>query len=249
MKRLLKPAALNTLAAASLFITTVSWGAISLDRTRIIMDAENPSVSLTVTNENPHLPYLAQGWLENERGDKITSPLTVLPPVQRIEPGEKSQVKIQSLPAASLLAQNKETLFYFNLREIPPRADKPNTLQVALQTKIKLFYRPSSLQLSPADYANPVQQQIRLVRVGDNYRIENPTGYYITFVAASRREGEASVSGFAPLMVGPRQNVMLGGRAAALGDEPVLQYVNDFGGRTALHFRCQAGSCRAVAKS
>lgn len=249
MKSLIKPAALKTIAATTLFISSFSWGAIALDRTRIIMDADNPSVSLTVTNESQRLPYLAQGWLENEHGEKITTPLTVLPPVQRIEPGEKSQVKIQSLPSANLLAQDKETLFYFNLREIPPRADKSNTLQVALQTKIKLFYRPASLQLSPGAYANPVQLQVRLTRVGDDYRIENPTGYYITFVGASRHEGEESVRGFAPLMVGPRQNVMLGGSAAALGDAPVLQYVNDFGGRVALHFRCQAGSCRAVAKS
>ena len=47
-------------------------------------------MSLSVSNQNKQLPYLAQGWLEDEQGNKIQSPLTVLPPVQRIEPGKPS---------------------------------------------------------------------------------------------------------------------------------------------------------------
>ncbi|VTR52013.1 Chaperone protein papD precursor [Serratia fonticola] len=67
--------------------------AIALDRTRIIFPGGDKSVSLSVNNDNPQLPYLAQGWIEDTKGNKVTSPLTVLPPVQRIEPGAKSQVK------------------------------------------------------------------------------------------------------------------------------------------------------------
>jgi P pilus assembly chaperone PapD len=48
-------------------------------------------------------------------------------------------VKVQALPAAKSLPQDRETVYYFNLREIPPRSDKANTLQIALQTRIKLF--------------------------------------------------------------------------------------------------------------
>ncbi len=31
------------------------------------------------------------------------------------------------------LPQDRETVYYFNLREIPPKSNKPNTLQIALQ--------------------------------------------------------------------------------------------------------------------
>jgi len=44
----------------------------------------------------------------------------VLPPLQRVDPGEKSQIKLQQLAAAANLPQDRETLFYFNLRAIPP---------------------------------------------------------------------------------------------------------------------------------
>lgn len=125
--------------------TTQALAAISLDRTRVIYTAADKSVSLSISNQSTKLPYLAQGWLEDEAGKKVTSPLVVLPPIQRLEPGATSQVKIQGLPAVSTLPQDQESLFYFNLREIPPRSDKSNTLQIALQTRIKLFYRPDAL--------------------------------------------------------------------------------------------------------
>ncbi|MGP2706335.1 fimbria/pilus periplasmic chaperone, partial [Serratia marcescens] len=81
-------------------LAPTAQAAIALDRTRVIFDGSVQSVSLSVSNQNKQLPYLAQGWLEDEQGNKIQSPLTVLPPVQRIEPGKPSQVKIQALPAA-----------------------------------------------------------------------------------------------------------------------------------------------------
>ena len=140
---------LVTLAAPSAF------GAIALDRTRVIYDGSQKSISLNVSNENRQLPYLAQGWIEDAQGNKVSSPLTVLPPVQRIEPGAKSQVKIQGLPAVNSLPQDRESLFYFNLREIPPRTDKPNTLQIALQTRIKLFYRPAALMNTTGSMSVP----------------------------------------------------------------------------------------------
>jgi len=69
-----------------------AMAAIALDRTRVIVNGSEKSVSLNITNENKNLPYLAQAWIEDAKGNKITSPLTALPPVQRVEPGAKSQL-------------------------------------------------------------------------------------------------------------------------------------------------------------
>jgi P pilus assembly protein, chaperone PapD len=99
-----------------------SFAAISLDRTRIIYSGAEKSVSLTVGNKNDQLPYLAQGWLEDENDKKLeaNSPFIVVPPIQRIEPKADSQVKVQALvttEAFKKLPQDRESLFYFNLRE------------------------------------------------------------------------------------------------------------------------------------
>jgi P pilus assembly chaperone PapD len=220
--------------------------AIALDRTRVIFDGANKSVSLRVTNENKALPYLAQGWLEDVQGNKITDPLVILPPVQRIEPGEQSQLKIQTLPTVQQLPQDRETLFYFNLREIPPKSSKPNTLQLALQTRIKLFYRPASIEVKRADYATPFQERVTLTRVGDRYHAVNPTPYYISLIKVASGPAAATLAGFKPVMIEPKGQLTLKVSASLLGNTPVLTYVNDFGGRVALVFNCAGNHCIAV---
>lgn len=219
--------------------------AIALDRTRVIFSGGDKSVSMSISNENKQLPYLAQGWIEDASGKKITSPLTVLPPVQRLEPGAKSQVKVQGLPAANTLAQDRETLFYFNLREIPPKSDKPNTLQLALQTRIKLFYRPKAIAVANLETSAPWQEKLTLNKQGDSYQVNNPTPYYVTLVDAGSKKG-VSAPGFEPLMVAPKGSAPLKIAASALGNAPVLTYVNDYGGRPQLTFSCNGASCQVA---
>jgi chaperone protein PapD len=218
--------------------------AVGLDRTRVIFDGGKDATSVNITNNNTQLPYLAQGWIEDEAGQKITSPLIVLPPVQRLEPGKQSQVKVQALPAAKALPQDRETVYYFNLREIPPRSDKPNTLQIALQTRIKLFYRPQAIAPTQQDLSNPWQEKLTLTREGDRYRVNNPTPYYVTLVdARSSKEGK-TVEGFEPVMVPPRGALVLGPTAKSFGNTPYLAYVNDYGGRPLMAFTCSGETCK-----
>ena len=65
-------------------------------------------------------------------GNKISSPLAVLPPVQRIDSMMNGQVKVQGMPDINKLPADRESVFYFNVREIPPKSKKANTLQIAL---------------------------------------------------------------------------------------------------------------------
>ncbi|MGN7915780.1 fimbria/pilus periplasmic chaperone [Enterobacter sp. 22466] len=236
-----------TVVLSSVLIVQQATAAIALDRTRVIFNGGSHSMSLNVTNENKELPYLAQGWIEDASGKKVASPLMVLPPLQRVEPGAKSQIKIQATPATAQLPQNRESLYYFNLREIPPRSNKPNTLQIALQTRIKLFYRPDSLMVTQNDYANPWQMKLTLIRKGDQYQINNPTPYYVTIVGAASTLKGKDVPGFNPLMVAPKGSSMMKGSVAALGGAPVLTYINDFGGQPKLEFQCAGSHCMVKA--
>ncbi|WP_411568490.1 fimbria/pilus periplasmic chaperone [Serratia fonticola] len=235
---------LLTVALLSAMAAQQVQAAIALDRTRVIFDGSQKSVSLSVSNQNKQLPYLAQGWIEDEQGNKIQSPLTVLPPVQRIEPGKPSQVKIQALPAAKLLKQDRETVYYFNLREIPPKSTKANTLQIALQTRIKLFYRPAGIAMDKN--ATPPQEQMTLSKQGDKYLVNNPTPYYVTIVDVSSKKDGAGVKGFEPMMVPPKGSLPLTVSAASVGGNPVLTYINDYGGRPKLSFSCNGSTCTVM---
>lgn len=244
----MKQAITTTCVLGSLLMTfgpSVAQAAIALDRTRAILNAGEKSMSMNVTNQNKQVPYLVQGWLEDEKGNKVNSPLTVLPPVQRLEPGAKTQIKVQGLPAVAQLPQDRESLFFFNLREIPPRSDKPNTLQIALQTRIKLFYRPQAIAMTQHDIDNPWQEKLTLQRQGDRYQVINPTPYYVTVSDGGSSKG-ANISGFEAVMVAPKSTAMLNVAASKLGNAPVLTYINDWGGRAQLQFSCQGSSCQVA---
>ncbi len=214
--------------------------AVALDRTRVIFDGGQKSMSVNVRNDNTKLPYLAQSWVEDENGNKIQSPLMALPPLQRLEPGAKSLVKIQLAPGAEAkLPQDRESLFYFNLREIPPKSNKANVLQLALQTRVKMFYRPKALVQNQGNGETPWQEQITLTRQGDRYQVNNPTPYYVTLVAT----GESDMK---PLMLAPKSSADLGVRAATMGSQPRVAYINDWGGRPVLTFSCSGTSCKVA---
>ncbi|TCM69090.1 P pilus assembly chaperone PapD [Acinetobacter calcoaceticus] len=228
---------------ATLTVQHVS-AAIALDRTRVVFDGDQQAYSLSISNKNESLPYLAQAWVEDADAKKIQGPLLTVPPLQRVEPGQQSQVKIQALPVIRQLPQDRETLYYFNLREIPPKSDKPNTLQIALQTRIKLFYRPAALKVSQD--ATPWQEQITLEKQNDQYLIKNPTAYFVTIVDGSASKDIAGPANFDPLMVAPFSEGLLKASAASLGNQPVLTYVNDYGARPQLSFHCSQGQCNVV---
>lgn len=240
----LKPAMKKTLmAVACLSVVTTAQAAISLDRTRAVFNGGDKSMTLNIANDNKQLPYLAQSWLENAQMEKITTgPLVVTPPVQRLEPGAKSMVRVASTPDISKLPQDRESLFYFNLREIPPKSEKANVLQIALQTKIKLFYRPDSIKAKP----NAVwQDQLVLNKTSGGWKIDNPTPYYVTVIGLGGSEKEAQEGKFGAVMLAPKSSETV--QAGSYGT-PWLTYINDYGGRPALQFQCSGSRCTAVKK-
>ncbi|XGI82636.1 fimbria/pilus periplasmic chaperone [Enterobacter hormaechei] len=216
--------------------------AIALDRTRVIFDGDKSSTTTTITNQNKTLPYLAQTWIEDGKGNKIDSPFTALPPLQRVEPGAKGQIKIQSTGNTSALPQDRESIFYFNVREIPPKSSKPNTLQLALQTRVKMFYRPAALALTPSE-DNEIQKKLTLTAQGDSYQLNNPTPYYVTISGVSASGKTAESKDFQPIMVAPKSSSSLGVSVSALGSHPVLSFINDYGGHPQLNFNCSGSTC------
>ncbi len=240
----IKPALKKTLmAVACLGALPSAQAAISLDRTRAIFNGGERSMTLNIANDNKQLPYLAQAWVENEKQEKITTgPIVVTPPVQRLEPGAKSMVRLSGTPDISRLPQDRESLFYFNLREIPPKSDKANVLQIALQTKIKLFYRPKAIETQP----NTVwQDQLVLKKTSGGYRIENPTPYYVTVIGLGGSEQQAKEGVFEAVMLAPKSSQTVKGGSYSV---PYLSYINDYGGRPVLKFTCGGDRCTVVKK-
>lgn len=235
------------LTGAVLFLLTMVWStsglaAINVDRTRIIMDSKQKSLSVVLTNENKRTPYLAQSWVEDDKG-KRTDLLLALPPLQRIDPGKKSQVRILQAPGGGIksLPQDRESLFWFNVREIPPEVSSDeNVLQLAMQSQLKLFYRPASVRKADGD-----TPETRLVVTRDNGHavLKNPTPYYIT-VAWLGPDRKYPLRGFdEPSMVAPFSSLTLKAELPVSLRSLSVGYIDDYGGLRINTYRCDATHC------
>ncbi|MCE4057184.1 fimbrial biogenesis chaperone [Pseudomonas sp. Au-Pse12] len=230
------------LIALSMLPFSPAQAAVSLDRTRVIFDGGNKSVSLNIRNDNKEMPYLAQAWVENEHEKKVSGPIIVLPPLQRLEPNSGGQVKLVKSPEIESLPKDRESLFYFNLREVPPRSEQANTMQIALQTKIKLFYRPAAI--TPRE-GEVWQEKLNLIKSAGHLRLENPTPYYVTIVDLRDAATRPGTTEFSAVMLAPFTSQELKAPGAAI-THPVLTYVSDYGGYQEQKYACAASTCQML---
>lgn len=247
MSKVIKLLSISTI----LSITFSVQAALSLDRTRIIFNGDQKSITLNVSNNSNSLPYLAQAWMDNIEGKKVQTPFAILPPIQRVEVGKPTQIKIEALPIINQeLPQDRESLYYFNFREIPPKSEQANVLQLSIQTKIKLFYRPKNIIVSGTDINNnPWQPKLTLVKNGTNIIAKNPTAYYTTIIGIAPGKDKKTLTNFEAFMVPPFGETAVNLNYSSMGSSPVLTYIDDYGGRVKMSFACNTTNCTYIKDS
>lgn len=155
--------------------------ALTISHTRVVHDSAKRSSSVIVANPS-NRPYAAQAWVNTEADDATTAvPLIAAPNLFRLDPGGEQTVQINALP--NDLPRDRESVFYFNLQEIPQAAtnDGENILNIALRTRIKLFYRPSELKGRPQDRLKDLAWSVQQIDGRPHLVVDNPSPYYFTF--------------------------------------------------------------------
>lgn len=219
-------------------ISGTAEAAISIDRTRVIVYSDDNSSPVNVINHSKKLPYLVQTWLENEKEEKINSPLTALPPLQRVEKDTTVQIRVVPLPEAAKLPQDRESLFYFNLQEIPPKSDKQNAIQFALRLKIKLFYRPKELKSLAEDIW---QEKLDLIPSEQGLKLVNPTPFYI--ILPEVMSGKKSLlAQDESVTLKPKSDLLLTD-IKPKSQKIQLKYINDYGAYIGLNYTCTVTIC------
>ena len=162
-----------------------SYANVVITGTRVIYPADQKSISVQLTNVGNE-PSLVQSWLD--KGNVSSNPNTesvpfiIAPPVTRVEANAGQTLRINFTNTESL-AQDRESLFYFNLLDIPPKPsdsdlqNNPNYLQLAIRSRLKFFYRPSGLKITPSDAYKQVKWKIQ----SNGINIDNQSPYYITY--------------------------------------------------------------------
>lgn len=163
-----------------LTLLSVSFAAkagIVISGTRVVYPAEQKSVGVQIRNVHD-VPALAQVWLENANGKTDNLPFTLTPPVSRVD-GKMSQT-IRIRHVGDSLPQDRESLFYFNLLDIPPKAagsDTQSQVQLSVRSKLKFFYRPEKLPYP----VTAAYDKVSFHLAGQTLTVKNPTPYHITY--------------------------------------------------------------------
>ncbi|MHA7114864.1 fimbrial biogenesis chaperone [Pseudomonas promysalinigenes] len=160
--------------------------ALTINTTRVVYNSDMRNTSVVVANPSSQL-FAVQSWVNTETDDTQTiTPLMASPALFRLPPGKEQSVQISGLP--NDLPQDRESLFYFNVQEIPQSSTGENELTIAIRTRIKVFYRPQQLKTRPQDHLAHLEWSIMPIEGKLHLLVNNPSPFHYTF-------GQIEISG------------------------------------------------------
>lgn len=209
--------------ATSLGLANSAHAGVALGATRVVYPANQKQVSLGISNNDDKSTFLIQSWVENAAGTK-DSRFVITPPLFVIKGKRENSLRIIDGTNHSL-PQDRESLFWVNVKAIPSMnksQQSQNTLQLAIISRIKMFYRPTGLSMAPEQAA----KALRFKKSGSTLTLVNPTPYYLT--VTSLHAGSATL---ANTMVPPKGTSTVALPAGSASDI-TYQTINDFGALT-----------------
>lgn len=213
-------------ALLSVSFCSQSMAAFVLNGTRFIYEEGKKNISFEVTN-NAKKTYGGQSWIDNtNQSDGVY--MVSQPPFFKVSPGQKQVIRIMN--TGSNLPKDRESLFWLNVQEVPPKPEvkdgEGSILAIAMNTRVKLIYRPASVK----DGRKDAEKQLKLVQRGNDTWLKNPTPYYMAIVNVKHGGKDIALSDKVMKEVAqlePFSDVNLGKRVSGYIS---VDAVNDWGG-------------------
>ncbi|ECG8590419.1 molecular chaperone [Salmonella enterica subsp. salamae] len=164
------------LGLALLAGSPVVHAGVVIGGTRFIFDADKPGITFEVNNTASNR-YLVMSKILDEKGNTSGNvPFVITPPLFPLNAGHSNIIRI--LRVGGDLPDDRESLFWLSVASIPETQSKQpeNSLQVAIRSRMKLFYRPTGLKGKEED----AYRQLVWKRTGGELSASNPTPYYVT---------------------------------------------------------------------
>jgi len=198
---------------------TLAQAGFTIMGTRVIYAEADGEATVRLQHVKGDKPVLLQVWLDdgdpNAKPGTQDLPFVLTPPVSRVDPGNAQVIRIMRI--RDDLPTDRESLLFFNALEVPPAAESPtdpneNRLYLAMQARMKFFYRPRGLTPTAVQAADLLRFTLETTADGQlQMRLHNPTPYYITVLnlalhAANAAEDAAPLAkhketGLAPMVV------------------------------------------------
>lgn len=165
----------------TILITIFAYSAnagVVVGGTRLVYDGSKKESSIRVENPD-ELAYLVQSWVDSTEGTRNNVPFIITPPLFRLNAKQDNILRV--IKVGANLPEDRESLYWLNVKAIPSSEKKDNTLQIAIKTRIKFIYRPASIQQSPEEAAKVLQWHQR----GKQLIVKNASPFYFTFFSVN----------------------------------------------------------------
>ncbi|MGR5187046.1 fimbrial chaperone [Photobacterium damselae] len=205
-------------------ISPIAQAAFILNGTRYIYDEGQKNMSVEINNESKEL-YGGQVWITNKNTQEVS--FVPLPSFFKVE-GKKMQL-VRIMNVNPNLPKTRESLFWLNVQEIPPvNKNVKNAMVIAINTQVKLLYRPTSIQKGRMNAESKVEIN---KRNGISF-IKNPTPYYFAITSLKINDKEVKISKELSNELGmfaPNSSIKLKGINIPVNAKVSFKAIDDYG--------------------
>lgn len=211
----------NVILGLGLFLSsaTCSYAGFGLETTRVVYNEKNNSESFVAFNSDANTNYLLQSWIEDING-KLTQDFVITPPLIKLVAQQKNTLQVIK---NTTLPNDVESMYWINVKFVAPSSeDLENVLRYSMTNRIKLIYRPSSLN------DNNIEKDINNLKwsvKNGNLVVNNDSPFFVNIGKISINNKEIKET---PSYLSPRAETIIT-KPKENPNKIKLTYINDFG--------------------
>nr|WP_272955654.1 molecular chaperone [Stenotrophomonas indicatrix] len=199
--------------------------------TRVLLQQERER-TLLVSNAGQRAE-LIQAWIDDGQlqadPSHMAVPFVIPRPVFRLDADKSYGMRIVVMDSASLAA-DRESMYYINVLAIPQREDPgEQDVQLAIRSRIKLFYRPAGLSGQAAQAPASLHWRLIEQQGARRLRVDNPTPWHVNLAKALALPGNSEEIDTGDGVVAPFSSIELPVPDALKIDGVAFTWIDDYG--------------------
>jgi P pilus assembly chaperone PapD len=169
----------TSLLLALCSLSGLCLAAIQVGGTRVVFPATDHEASIQVRNEGTE-DIMIQSWIEAAPGQSESDlPFAITPSLARL--GHKKQQMLRIFYQGKGLPEDRESVVWLSVQEIPQVSRTENSLQVAFRQRLKIFYRPKGLPGTADEAANKLSWKVLETADGLVLQAANDSAFHVSF--------------------------------------------------------------------
>lgn len=222
-----KPVLIMTLLLSAGYAGAV----VNSTQSRLVFNENSLAETLVLVNSEK-APALVQVWSDDNDPlalpESINTPLVVVPPLFKLEPGESRNLRVM-LSSRQEIAAGRERVYWLNIYQIPPNTQSDDTkgkkIVLPLRIRLKVFVRPAGLKAPDEHIGESLVFTLKEHNsTSRSLLITNPTPYNMTL--GELRLGEKQLT---TMMIAPGASTTVPLSPASASGLLTWSIIDDYG--------------------